>query len=730
MNKLKIIVILLSATSLNSASLHAQIQERSGNVPANEVQNDSIQLEEIVVTAQKRSENLQNVPIAVSVAKGEQLAALGIKDAVDLKIAVPTLNTVSTNGYLSSSIRGVGSIAVGPGVENPVAVYVDGVYIAAPQAATMQLNNIASVEVLKGPQGTLFGRNATGGLIQITTNTPTSETRAKFELGYSNYDAVSGSAYLSGPIASNVFADISFVGRQQNSGWGTNLNTGADVYRQKNYALRSKLIWEAGPDTKFTLIGDYTASSGSMGAFTDLPGKVPGWPLSALTPAGVNPDNGYNVSYDLSPRRFARGGGASVRIDQNIGSVKLASITAYRKSRVESFQDFDFTTASLADFTYTQPDRQFSQELQLSSDKSGPLKWTAGLYYYSSQSAYDNFILNLNFLGRSINTNNTQKARSMAGYVQATYELLADTNLTLGGRYTSDRREEKNASLAIVSGGTALPLVTVPGRHVTFNKFTYRASLDHRFSSGLLGYVSYNRGFKGGGYNSGNPGIAPYSPEVLDAMEAGLKADLLDKRLRVNLAAFDYKYKNIQVQKLFANGTIGTINGPKAHIYGIDADITAVLADGLTLGSGIGWISPKYGDFPGCSRGTPNGGVAITTVGTDCKGSLVAIAAKFVANAGLNYSADVAGGKLAASGNIYYNSGFYFEPDNIIKQGRHTQLGASVKWTSDNGLSVGAFGKNLTNKRVLSFGATQVNGNQVGMYAEPRTYGVTVGYEF
>ncbi|MEQ6334393.1 TonB-dependent receptor domain-containing protein [Sphingobium sp. MK2] len=713
--------LLCSAMFSQSAVAQSTADDQSG------AETHDSRLMDIVVTAQKRSENLQDVPIAVSVASGEQLDALGVRDVLDIKIAVPTLNSTSTNGYLTSSIRGVGSIAAGPGVESPVAIYVDGVYIASPQASTTQLNNIASIEVLKGPQGTLFGRNATGGLIQITTKAPGSTPEGKFEVGYANYDTLSGSAYLSGPITSNLFADISFTGRTQGDGWGQNVALGEHVYRQDRIiSLRSKWIWEAGADTSFTLIGDYSNTKGSMGAFTSLPGRVSGWP-----PFTVAPDTGYNVNYNITPTRTAWDGGVSLRLDQGLGNLMLSSITAYRKSRIDHAQDFDFTVNQLSSFTYITPGRQFSQELQLSSDKSEKLKWTAGLFYYSSEFAYEDFILNLNFLNRSVNTNSKQTARSFAGYAQATYELFDATNLTFGGRYTTERRQEKDASLATSTVVPNILVATVPlaDRSKTASKFTYRVSLDHRFSDDVLGYISYNRGFKSGGFNLGNPAFDTYDPETLDALEVGLKADLLDNRLRVNLAGFDYKYKNIQVQKL-GNGTIGIVNGASAHIYGIDADLTAVLADGLTLTSGIGWLSPKFESFPNCGMGAPNGGVPVTSTGTECAGNQVALASKFVGNIGLNYTTDVSNGKLTASTNLYYNSGFYFEPDNFIKQNRYAQLGASLRWVGEGGLSIGVFGKNLTNQRVLTFAATQINGNQVGMFAEPRTYGATIGYQF
>jgi iron complex outermembrane recepter protein len=720
--------LLLVGTALCSfAFVQPAMAQEGGTGDTASPSSDGAQLMEIVVTAQRRSENLQDVPVAVAAVSGVQLEQIGVRDVMDIKVAVPTFNSTSTNGYLTSSIRGVGSIAAGPGVEGPVAVYVDGVYITSPQSATTKLNNIQSVEVLKGPQGTLFGRNATGGLLQITTRMPGSTPTGDFNVGYGNYGTWTGSAYLSGPVGDNLFADISVTGSNQDDGWGTNLATGEDVYRENySFAVRSKWVLEASETTTFTLIGDYSKSRGSMGAFVSLPGRTTSWP-----PVAVAPDLGYDVNYNITPSRRAEDGGVSLRLEQELGEITLSSVTAYRESNILHNQDFDFTPAQIASFSYVTPGHQFSQELQLSSDSSDKFKWTAGLFYYDSEFAYEDFILNLNFANRSINTNSKQTSRSYAVYAQATYEILPNTNLTLGGRYTDEKRGERDASLVVSTFSPAVtaPAVNLPDSTKNASKFTYRASLDHRLSDDVMVYASYNRGFKSGGFNLGNPAFSSYDPETLDAIEVGLKADLLDRRLRLNIAGFDYRYDNVQVQRI-GNGTIGIVNGASAHVYGLDADLTAVLADGLTLTSGIGWISPEFDSFPGCAVGSPNGGVPVSSVGTECAGNQIALASKFVGNVGINYVTDFADGELTASGNLYYNSGFFFEPDNYIRQDSYALFGASLNWRSEDGYSIGVFGKNLTNERVLTFAATQINGNQVGMFAEPRTYGVTIGFDF
>lgn len=695
--------------------------------PAQHSGDNGGQLEEIIVTAQKRSENAQNVPIAVSSVRADALDAAGVRSVLDLRVAVPTINLTNSNGYLTSNIRGVGSIGVGPGVENAVSLYIDGVYIASAYATALSLNNIEAVDVLKGPQGTLFGRNATGGLVQVTTRTPGSTPSGKFEAGYANYGVVSGSAYLSGGLSDTLFADIAFAGKKQSDGWGKNRTTGADVYKNDgDFSVRSKWLFEPGVGTKITLIGDYSRAKGSLNAAAVRPGTRSAF----LAGTPIAPDLGYDLVNDQPISQTAKAWGASLRADQDIGAVRLTSITALRKGKLKTLRDSDFSPANLASFSFIQNDRQISQELQLSSNDSGSrLKWTAGFYYYDAHSNYDPLIVRLDFINRFTTTLITEDVESEAAYGQATYEIADATNLTLGARYTHERRDEKDVSITTTTISTGVSTnSTTPNQSISFNKLTFRAALDHRFSDEALGYISFNRGFKSGGFGASTPGAAPYRPETLDAYEAGLKTDLLDRRLRLNLSGFYYKYRDMQILAVVTGNLINLINAGAANIYGADLDMTAKLGRNFTLTAGLGWLHPNFDKYAGCKLGDPLGGRPFTF--GSCAGKQLPLASKFVGNVALNYTADVGNGKLSASANAYYNDGYVFEPDNVVRQPDFVQLGSSVKWTSQSGLSVGVFGKNLTNRRVITYGPTASNGTQVVAYAEPRTYGVTLGYEF
>lgn len=289
---------------------------------------ESTQLEEVVVTAQRREQNLQSVPISVAAITAQSLQAMGISGTNDLAVAVPGLELGQQNIAIAPFIRGIGNRSTAPGEEAAVALYIDGVYMPTLSAGLFELENVERVEVLKGPQGTLFGRNATAGVIQVVTRDPSEQFQADVHAGYGNYETVDSGLYATGAIASNVRADVSLYYTEQFDGWGENLNTGNDVFKGYDYAARSKWIIDLSDDTELRVSADYgKAKPNTPPAYRPLPGRI----LTSGVPAfaGSTPYFGF---YDVSETRdvYATTSqwGSNIQLRHSFNAVDLVSITS------------------------------------------------------------------------------------------------------------------------------------------------------------------------------------------------------------------------------------------------------------------------------------------------------------------------------------------------------------------------------------------------------------------
>jgi iron complex outermembrane recepter protein len=725
------LVCSVSAVALGAPGASAQEASKPGqearDAAPNPAPNDG--LSEIVVTAQHRSESLQKVPIAITAINAEALDARGVDDILDLRTTVPALNVSYNVGFVNPYLRGIGSNAGGPGVENPIAIYVDGVYVGSTAASMLSFSNIERLEVLKGPQGTLFGRNATGGLVQVVTKEPTQALSGAFRLTYANYNKIRGEAYLAGGLTDTLRGDIAVQATHQSDGWGQNVATGQKVYAiEHDIAVRSKWVFEPNSDTKFTLIGDYADIKDTLG-------------MGVLVPGTVNP---YNPTPPVLPGRYDalanrnllhtnQQGGVSLRWDQNLGELSFASITAYRKNRWELQADLDISVLDVSFLRPTQIDDQFSQEFQLLSPSGGPFTWVLGAYYFHSKGEYSPLEVDLPLAGIGIRTISTQTGESLAGFAQGTYEIAPGTKVTLGGRYTTEKR-----SLVGRQSAYAYPsMVEIPGfpglltpidTSRRFNKFTFRIAADQQLSQDALLYASFNRGFKSGGYNAGLPVQDPvYTPETLDAYEVGLKTTL-NNTVRFNLAAFYYDYKNLQVQELLG-GTINVVNGGAAKLYGAEAEFEAKITPDLLFNASASYLHSEFTDFPNAPISSPDGSQPIV-IGS-AKGNRLPFAPTVTVNAGLSYRVDFAGGDLNLNGNIYFNSGWFGAADNVIEQKAFEQINLSAKWNdATQRLSVEGWVKNLNNVQVQAYQSVFSDGTQYIQWAAPRTYGITLGYNF
>jgi len=371
-------LLIVATAAVAAASMGARAEESAA------ADGSGPRLDEVIVTAQRRAENLQNVPVAVTALTSSDLAASGIVGTLDLPVAAPGLTMPQSAGYVMPHIRGVGTSAFGAGLENSVATYVDGVYFASAPAAILQLADVDRVEVLRGPQGTLFGRNATGGLIQIETKDPSSAPGGSASLGYGNYRTATGAGYLTGGLGESVAADLSLQGSFQGQGYGTNLFNGQDVYKAtRSFSGRTKWLVQPGPRTTLRITADYESNAGSQFESShSAPGTAPAFgPAFSGSP--------WDINSDFQPYNDYKGGGLSARIDQDFDAVKLVNIMAYRKSRFTLGFDGDLTPLTIETINpIVDRESQFSEELQLLSGSREKLSWIAGAYYFHATGSY------------------------------------------------------------------------------------------------------------------------------------------------------------------------------------------------------------------------------------------------------------------------------------------------------------------------------------------------------
>jgi iron complex outermembrane receptor protein len=721
-------LLVLHSTATAVAAEDTQPTQGTTAQTAQPAQEDA--LEEIVVTAQRRRENLQDVPITVTAIPASALSAVGVTNTADLVNVVPGMLVQTSAGYSLPHLRGVGVTAIGAGIENSVALYVDGVYRGVASSDAVSLNNIAQVEVEKGPQGTLFGRNATGGLIQVTTLDPTADVSASAHVGYGNYHTVQSDAYVSGGTEF-LAADLAVQSTHQGEGYGTNLATGQDINRMDmDLSVRSKWVLHPVDGTKLTLILDNEETDNSMSALrnyqnfpnTYYPGGMPIPNLPTL-----------DVDDDAQPLRRMHEQGASLQLDQDLSSVQLVNTVAYRRDLYTYNVDFDLGPQPYSVNDTRQEDNQLTEELRLLSNSTGSLTWMTGLFYYGAHNGFEP--QNIYFSGTAVNpakpvthifNETVQTTNSVALFGQATQKLTETTELTVGLRYTEEKRALLGAETGYLNGVIPVSLANVDTNFRT-NTPTWRIALDHHFTEDINGYVSYNRGFKSGGYNVTAPTLPAYSPEKLDAYETGLKTQFLDRRITLNTAFFYYNYENIQVSR-FINGSPEVYNGGRARLYGLDVDATVRVAQGLTISAGLELEHDRFTDFPNadfflnCAHPYP------TVCSMSANGNQLPQTPAASGTINIDYRVSVVKGELHFNVNEAANSGYYYEPNNEFKQTAYGLLNGSIGWTYSN-YSLTLWGKNLTD--VIY--ATAVNPAPTAIsaaYAAPRTYGITLGAKF
>ena len=686
-------------------------------------------LQEIIVTAQKRSESSQSVPIAISNASEEAVRGFAIRDTTDLPALFPSVDLSMKLSSAQPNIRGVGGNAQSPTQESSSSIYLDGVYRPQLLGAIFSLSNIERIEVLKGPQGTLFGRNSAGGVVNIITKTPSTEPSLKATASYSSYETFDATAYVTGGLGDNIAADLSAYYSKQNKGWGRNTALNRDQYKHEYTLLRGKLLWDIADRTRILLTADYSKTISDKGSISR--------PFDATTRMRASgAELQYTGFYD-SPENYGfpstiKTWSAGLNIDHDLGWSQFTSITSRQSVKAFLFNDNDHTNripvpapnplAGGIDASIDQSTNTWIQEFRLQSSSDSALKWTVGYYYFHNKGGVHP--LQLITGGGVIQRFGTESAESHAGFAESTLAITEGTNITVGGRYSTERRRLVAFSIPASPASTA-------DKSISFNDFSYRIILDQRLAERILAYGSISTGFKSGQFNPISASSPATNPEEVTSYELGLKSELFDRRLRVNLAAFLYDFKDIQLTRVVVGGT-QPFNAARANQHGVELDLEAALAPGLTLSGGGSYLHGKYKDFfnsPLTSPAPFPAGGNVVTAG-DGSGLTLIHLPKWTFNVGLRYERETEIGTFNFSALYSYNDGFYWDPDNRLREPSFSIVNSSVKWTAPSGKwNATAWVRNLLDEKYnLLAAGTSVVGDFAAP-AAPRTMGVTFGID-
>jgi iron complex outermembrane receptor protein len=743
-------------------------------------------LEEIIVTAQKREESAQSVPIAVTALDAAQIEKSYARDIQDVENLAPNLIIDPTlgNGTASISIRGLQLNDVEKSFDPAVAVYLDGIYLANTTGALLQMYDAEAVEVLRGPQGTLFGRNTIGGLINIRRTQPTGEFGGKFAVNFGRYNQLDARAVLNfGAIADGKLATKLSLVRQDGGGYFQNLSRDKREGDTAFTGITLTSLWTPSDSFEATL---------TLDLFDD---KTPTRPVTSLTQAGETffgfgvtgaprTDIAYhrNTLTTLDQKAFVKSKAVTLNAAWQLSDAhRLVSVTGWRDVKDDAVQEFDGVAANIFWTQRPQKSDQLSEELRLESDWNDSVRSTLGLYYFDG--AYELNQSTHIFGGLAARPYFRQETTSTALFGQVDWSITDAITLSLGGRYNDEEKEAcginqnpaNAAGPALLSFGscgiagraaenlvnTYVDITTGLTRTATgkesWSKFTPRVNVSWQLDDSKLAYLTYSEGFRSGGFNgrAADAGtLGPYQPESVESFELGFKSQWLDNRFRMNLTAFSTDYLDKQEDVVFPDPALGTVtlvqNAASASIKGAEIELLAIPTDGLTLGLNIGLLDASYDEWlvPGIPL-TPMGPAGIV----DKSDFKLRRAPEYTAAFNVQYEQALGNGSFLVYGLNYSYKDDYYVIANTVQRPAALDSGlvdafglldASISYETES-WSVSLWGKNLTDEdyftHVLDAGTNYGSGPNnapvpiaglwtFGTINPPRTYGVEFRFKF
>ena len=703
---------------------------------------------DIVVTARQRSETIATTPLSVTAVTPAQLEAVNAITIQDVSGAIPNMVISQVGAGPSAaaiSIRGVVFADIEKSFDPAVGVLVDGIFVGTNTGQLLDFFDIGSLEVLRGPQGTLFGRNTIGGVVNIRRSRPTGEFGGKIEAVMGNYGLFQGRGIVNAPIIPDLLAVKLFLQYSETNGYYRNVTRNIDEPRTRSSNFGAAFLFTPSADFEALLTVEKQVQRGHT---VNPSGSTTGDLVCLVAPRNQCNRDAQDDLYTTftqfdNPTRYDSPA-ATLEMNWDVSdNIKLTSITGYRKNTEIFFQDFDGTSAAFYETIRDQFYRQFSQEFRASVKVNDSIDFVSGLYYFDNK--YRNF--QRTFLGTILGGGRpvqyaSQNAKSYAAYLDVNWAFAEQFRVTLGGRYTRDEKTFNNR----------FPGAFDVSAEDSWNKFTPKVSADWRPSEQLMFYASYSRGYRAGGFNGRATSISTsqqsYDPETVDSYEAGLKLQLFDKRLSFNLAAFQTKYDDKQESLIRrtppgspnTNETIVS-NVASAKIKGIEADFLARIFPGFSLNGSVGFLESNYDSFLTLNP--------LTLAPVDLSGLSLTYNPSFTGAIGGSWSADTLVGQVTISSNYRHISRYFTaitpDPSNANPAaptlnsiaGRTRPLDQwdlSVSVEPDTGTDLkphfNVFMRNILDKRGIS-GNTIVPGLFKSPTArEPRTYGIEVGFAF
>lgn len=692
-------------------------------------------LNTVTVTAQRREENLQDVPIAITAASAESLEDAGVTSLTDLGSISSSVNITDGNAYVFPIIRGIGSFIQGASTNSSVAVYLDGAFVPRMTSTAVELDNIDSVEVLRGPQATLYGRNATGGAINVITRTtqPGDPLSGNVKLTYGEFNNKRVTGYVESGLG-DMWAFNASGYWTERDGYVDNLasfnldSDGEDLDSLGEYAVATKLTFVPNDRTEISLAlraseYDDTASGGGR----QLNPTIAGFALASIGAFGPGPftfATEPGTTYGHANRRRGNDYSANLNAEYQADNFTLTSITSYTDSDIHTSTDLLSASIPTLGFDGVQPSNNFSQEFRVLSTFDGNFNFLTGINYFEDEADQTLFSLFGNMPIVSEVATSSNKATAVFG--EAYIDVTDRIGVTAGVRYTQEDVDATSLQSQVVPAGTSDSL--------SDDAVTYRVVVDYETDWGLL-YGSVSSGYKSGGINATNLSGDPFDPEELTSYEVGFKSDLFNQRVRLNGSAFIYDFSGIQGQ-LVGGPTGGAqyfVNGESADVSGVELDFEAQAMSQLYIWGGATFLFDReYTDF-----NIPANPVTITPA-LNATGNKLVGAPESSIVLGTRYEASLGDrGELDFDLNVSYNSGYFLTLENNLGTGGlnddsgYTVLNGRVEYTMPNGVSLALWGRNLTDEEYIRAGLSALGGATVlGSDGPPQEFGVTLGLRF